>query len=126
MPIPTCHPATSSKPEKGLRATLDDQERVLGPDHPDTLARRHNLACVHKSAGDQEQAIQAFEAVLADRERVLSPDHPDTLYSRSHLAGAYETLGDLSRATQLYERTVAEWYGYLAPTIPSPSETADT
>ena len=28
-----------------------DQERVLGPDHPDTLAARNNLALAYRAAG---------------------------------------------------------------------------
>ena len=31
--------------------TLADRERVLGPDHPDTLASRNNLAVAHREAG---------------------------------------------------------------------------
>ena len=31
--------------------TLADRERVLGPDHPDTLTSRNNLACAYQSAG---------------------------------------------------------------------------
>ncbi|MFC8208383.1 tetratricopeptide repeat protein [[Kitasatospora] papulosa] len=34
-----------------LEAVLADQERVLGPEHPDTLTSRHNLAAVYRQAG---------------------------------------------------------------------------
>jgi len=30
---------------------IADQERVLGPDHPDTLAARNNLANAYQAAG---------------------------------------------------------------------------
>jgi hypothetical protein len=44
-----------------LEQTLTDQERVLGPDHPDTLASRNNLACAYESAGDLGGAIPLYE-----------------------------------------------------------------
>jgi hypothetical protein len=49
---------------------------VLGPDHPDTLATRHNLAQWQGKAGDEAGAATAFEDLLADCLRVLGPDHP--------------------------------------------------
>ncbi|GHF46074.1 hypothetical protein GCM10010359_55670 [Streptomyces morookaense] len=35
-----------------LAELLDDRVRVLGPDHPDTLNTRHNLARWRGKAGD--------------------------------------------------------------------------
>ncbi|GAA1642789.1 hypothetical protein GCM10009733_044890 [Nonomuraea maheshkhaliensis] len=32
-------------------------ERVLGTDHPDTLASRNNLANVYQTAGDLDRAV---------------------------------------------------------------------
>lgn len=66
-------------------ATLADCERVLGPDHPDTLISRNNLADAHRSAGDLGRAIPLHEATLADCERVLGPDHPTTKTVRRSL-----------------------------------------
>ena len=73
-------------------ATLTDMERVLGPDHPDTLASRNNLAYAYQAAGDLGQAIPLYEATLTDRERVLGPDHPATLTSRNNLAYAQKEM----------------------------------
>ncbi|MGV1006762.1 MAG: tetratricopeptide repeat protein, partial [Candidatus Nanopelagicales bacterium] len=56
-------------------------EAVLGPDHPDTLASRNNLAGAYYAAGDLERAIPLFQANLTDSERILGPNHPDTLTS---------------------------------------------
>ena len=73
--------------------TLADRERVLGPDHPDTLTSRNNLAVAYRDAGRTAEAITLHEQTLADRERVLGPDHPDTLTSRNNLALAYRDAG---------------------------------
>ena len=40
---------------------LDDQLRVLGPNHPDTLASRNNLALAYESAGRLDEAIDLYE-----------------------------------------------------------------
>jgi len=66
---------------------------VLGPDHPDTLSSRNNLALAYQAADRYAEAIPLFEQTLADRERVLGPDHPATLSSRNNLAHAYQAAG---------------------------------
>ncbi|WP_083899805.1 tetratricopeptide repeat protein [Nocardia abscessus] len=68
------------------RRTLTDHEQLLGPDHPDTLVSRNNLANAYGSAGRLAEAITLHEQNLADRERVRGPDHPDTAASRESLA----------------------------------------
>ncbi|WP_369211058.1 tetratricopeptide repeat protein, partial [Streptomyces flavofungini] len=60
--------------------------RVLGPDHPHTLASRSNLARWRGEAGDAAGAAAALEHLLADLMRVLGQDHPDTLAARHELA----------------------------------------
>jgi hypothetical protein len=69
-----------------LEQLLTDRLRVLGPDHPNTLTTRHNLARWRGQAGDPAGAATAFEQLLTDRLRVLGPDHPDTLTTRHNLA----------------------------------------
>ena len=76
-----------------LERTLADRERVLGPDHPDTLTSRNNLAYAYVAAGRAAEAIPLYERTLADQERVLGPDHPGTLASRDNLAAARAALG---------------------------------
>ena len=70
-----------------------DFERLLGPDHADTLGSRNNLAAAYQAAGRLAEAVVLFEQVLAARERLLGPDHADTLGSRNNLAVAYQAAG---------------------------------
>ena len=91
-----------------LQRALADQQRVLGADHPYTLASRNNLAGVYLSVGDLGRAIPLHEQVLADSTRVLGADHPQTLASRNNLAGAYRKAGDLGRAIPLLEQVLAD------------------
>jgi tetratricopeptide (TPR) repeat protein len=83
-------------------------QRALGPDHPATLSRRHNLASVVETVGDPRRAISMHKQLLADRRRILGPNHPDTLSSCNSLAGAYETAGDLEHALPLYEQALTD------------------
>jgi CHAT domain-containing protein/tetratricopeptide (TPR) repeat protein len=91
------------------KRTLADRERVLGPDHPDTLTARSTLAIAYDAAGRLDEAIPLFQHTLADSERVLGPDHPDTLATRSNLAAGYESAGRLDEAIPLRERSLADF-----------------
>ena len=64
---------------------LPDRERILGPDHPDTLWTRGNLAASYRSAGRIPEAIALGKQVAAPSERILGTDHPDTLRVRQAL-----------------------------------------
>ncbi len=55
---------------------LDLRGHTLGPDHPDTLTTRSNLASAYASVGRLDDATLLFESTIADRERILGPDHP--------------------------------------------------
>jgi hypothetical protein len=56
-----------------------DRIRILGPEHPDTLTARANLAASYRQAGRAGEAVTLLEQVTADRIRILGPEHPDTL-----------------------------------------------
>jgi Tetratricopeptide repeat len=95
-----------------------DFERVLGPDHPDTLTARNSLAAAYQAAGRAAEAIPLYEKILAACERLLGGDHPRTLDSRSSLAAAYEQAGRLAEAIPLLERTVTGRERVLGPSHP--------
>ncbi|WP_344406665.1 FxSxx-COOH system tetratricopeptide repeat protein [Streptomyces longisporus] len=91
-----------------LRRALAGTVRVLGEDHPNTLACRSTLANAYRSAGDLGQAIPLLEQALADMVRALGENHPDTLSTRHNLACTYRSAGDLRRAIELHERTLTD------------------
>jgi tetratricopeptide (TPR) repeat protein len=97
---------------------LADRERLLGPDDPDTLAARNNLAVAYQAAGRTDEAITLHEQALADRERVLGPDHPATLNSRSNLAVAYQAAGRTDEAITLHQQVLADRERVLGPDHP--------
>jgi hypothetical protein len=74
-------------------------ERVLGPEHPDTLINRHNLANFTGYAGDAAAARDQFAALLSVYEEVLGSEHPETLAVWYQLAHWTALAGD-DAATQ--------------------------
>ncbi len=87
------------------KRVLDDRERVLGHDHPDTLGAVGSLAATYHSARRLKDALPLFERAFRDRERVQGPDHPDTLGAQGNLASAYHSAGRMASALPLYERS---------------------
>ena len=83
-------------------------EDVLGPDHPDMLTVRNNLAVAYRSVGRFGEAIELFEQVLDERERVWGADHPDTLTVRNNLALAYLSVGRFGEAIDAWEELLLE------------------
>ena len=83
-------------------ALLPDQERVLGRDHPNTLATRGNIAAWTGEVGDARGALQLYSDLLPDQERVLGRDHPDTLTARNNIAHWTGAAGDARGALQLF------------------------
>ena len=65
-----------------LIADAHRESDAYGPEHPDTLAARADLAYWTGQAGDAAGARDQFAALLPIRERVLGPEHPDTLTTR--------------------------------------------
>lgn len=63
-------------------------EQALGPEDPDTLSSRNNLAHTYQDAGRLTEAIPLYEATLTARETILGPDHPTTVVIRNNLAAA--------------------------------------
>ena len=77
-----------------LRGIVEERARALGPEHPNTLTARDNLAYWTGEAGDAAGARDQYAALLPIEERVLGPEHPDTLATRVRLAYYTGETGD--------------------------------
>ena len=75
-------------------ALLSIRERVQGPEHPDTLIARANLAHTTGAAGDQGLARDQYAALLPIYERLAGAEHPDALSVRNQLAYWSEMTND--------------------------------
>ena len=107
--------------------TLARRRRVLGEDHPDTLASAHGLAISLRAVGghpgtltspsslaasighpgEYQAARELGEDTLARRRRVLGEDHPDTLASADNLAVSLLGVRGGQAARELGEDTLA-------------------
>ena len=91
-----------------LEPVLAERERTLGPEHPDTLASRGNLANAYQAAGRVQDAIAILEPLLADLEQMLGAEHPNTLSTRGNLANAHRDAGRSADADPVPDR-LGDW-----------------
>jgi Tetratricopeptide repeat len=86
---------------------IADLDRLLGPDDPDTVRARNDLARACRETGRVADAVPLVEQVLAARERLFGADDPKTLASRNNLASAYRATGRAADAVGLFEENLA-------------------
>jgi tetratricopeptide (TPR) repeat protein len=85
---------------------LADRQRVLGNDHPDTLATRYELAQVVAHTRYAE-AERMYRDVLTDQERVLGGDDPRTLATRYALGRVLGRQRRNDQAEQIFRQVLA-------------------
>ena len=95
-----------------------DFERMLGPDHPDTLNSRNNLAEAYREEGHAAEAVLLYEKNLAACERQMGLRHPATLITRDNLALVYQETGRVTEAISRHEQTLADRQQILGPDHP--------
>jgi len=80
-----------------LEHLLEDQSRVLGNAHEDTLATRHRLAWSTRRSETTDRLVEIFEVLIADAVRALGARHPLVMTVRHAAAVA---LADRGRALE--------------------------
>jgi Flp pilus assembly protein TadD len=75
--------------------------RVLGAEHPDTLAIMEDLASTYGKQGRWEEAQNLIVQVMETRSRVLGAEHPSTLSCMGNLAVMYGDQGRWKEAEKL-------------------------
>ena len=120
------HRAALYQREQGLYAQAEDQFRevlaarlrVQGPDHPYTLAARHEIAREMAARGDHAGAEAEYRDVLAAQLRVQGADHRDTLAARHEIARMMAAQGDHAGAEAEYRDVLAAELRVLGPDDP--------
>jgi tetratricopeptide (TPR) repeat protein/tRNA A-37 threonylcarbamoyl transferase component Bud32 len=87
-------------------ANLARAESSLGPDDPQTVECRDDLAGAYQADGQTERAIPIREEILRRREATFGPDDRKTLSSRKALADTLAIAGRTREAIALYEATL--------------------
>jgi hypothetical protein len=75
-----------------MKAVLE-ATRILGDDHPGTLANMQNLATTFSNQGRLKEAEMLDVQVLEMRQKALGQKHPDTLASMIGLVSTYQHQG---------------------------------
>ncbi len=91
----------------------------LGPEHPDTLNARHNVAWGRGVAGYSAAAVAAFAQLLTDLERMRGLDHPNTFGTRNDLAHWRGEAGDAAAAVAAFAQLLADRERVLGPDHPA-------
>jgi tetratricopeptide (TPR) repeat protein len=89
------------------RAVVEGRQRVLGPDHPETLDAVYTLAHAYEFAGQAVAAMDLFEDLAARWSRIRGEDATEALRARAGLASALTTAGRADEAVRLLETVVA-------------------
>ncbi|KAI9650118.1 hypothetical protein NHQ30_000131 [Ciborinia camelliae] len=100
--------ARHDEAEYAQRQTLADRQKMLGPEHPETLTSINNLAQALFFQGKYKEAEEVYRHALAGREKILGQGHLDTIKSLNNLAQALVYLGHFKAAEELYRRALAE------------------
>ena len=91
------------------RRILQAEERLLGPEHPDTLRSVNNLGNLLWNKCTYNEAEALYRRALQGRERVLGPEHPKTLMVANNLGVLLKDKGDSESAELLSRRAVNGW-----------------
>jgi tetratricopeptide (TPR) repeat protein/predicted acylesterase/phospholipase RssA len=108
-----------------FRRVLRGRERVLGPEHQDTLFTLDYLASFYDQQGNLSEAEGYYKRVLDGCERTLGKNHPNTLTVVHDLAGVYEYRGKIREAEKLYQRALEGREAQLGPEDPEVLTTLD-
>ncbi len=89
-----------------MRAALADMLPVLGPDHPQIMEIKINLADALESQGKYSEAQPIFETALAEKRRTLGSDHPQTISALENYGSFLTRKGDYAQAQQVLDEAL--------------------
>ncbi|MDP4509522.1 tetratricopeptide repeat protein [Nonomuraea sp. G32] len=115
-----------ARAEPIAEAVVEGRRRLLGDDHPDTLAAVHMLAHAIEYTDRPLEAAALYSRVAAERARVLGDEHGDILRSRAAAGMAY-ALAEADRpgeAVELFDGLVSDYERNAAWCIPRPWSSA--
>ncbi|KAI9877032.1 MAG: hypothetical protein M1830_005006 [Pleopsidium flavum] len=100
------------------RRALEERNKALGLEHPDTLISVSNLAFVLQKQGKYEEAEKMNRRALEGMNKALGPEHPDTLISVSNLALMLRHQGKYNEAEKMNRHVVDVRKKMLGPEHP--------
>ncbi|CRL27391.1 NB-ARC [Penicillium camemberti] len=104
--------------ETMFQIVLEYREKVLGPEHQDTLTSVSNLGSVLSHLAKYEEAEAMHRRALQEQEKVLGPENPDTLISVSNLGLVLFRQGKYEEAEAMNRRALEGCKKVLGPGYP--------
>ena len=98
--------------------SMEIRQRVLGPEHPDTLTSMNDLALDLDDSGHYAEAEKLEREALDISRRVLGLEHPDTLMLMSNLGNTLWQEGHYREAEKLNRETLGIQRRVLGPEHP--------
>jgi len=97
------------------RKIWTEWERLLGPEHPNTLTAMENYGICLRDLRQLEDAKEVFRKLLAMRREVRGDMHPDTLSAEFHLAATLKIALEFTEAKELHDRAYEARLEVLGP-----------
>jgi hypothetical protein len=94
--------------EQLFRQSAQQQEKVLGAEHEDTLWSKYGLAHALSCQQKHAEAEQLFRQSAQQREKVRGAEHKDTLKSKYRLAVALSNQQKHAEAEQLFRQSAQQ------------------
>jgi actin-like ATPase involved in cell morphogenesis len=98
-----------AKAETEYREVIKLEEKLLGPEHSDTLATRNNMASALFYQGKYAKAETEFREVIKLEEKVAGPTSPVTLQVCYNLAVCLKAEKNLDEAEVFGQRAAQLW-----------------
>jgi len=103
---------------KARRVLWHARQRVLGPEHPDTLDSMQELAAELSMLDQNTEAVDLARQLVASKRRLLGSEHLDTLQWMANLSITLSELGNHEEAAELARQILAGRQRTLGPEHP--------
>jgi tetratricopeptide (TPR) repeat protein len=90
-------------------------ERLLEPDHPDTLMIAGKVAALHQAEGEPARAAVHYEWIFQQLLRTLGADHPAPIAAQLDLGRSLAADGQCGRAVAVLDLAATEYKRVLGP-----------
>jgi tetratricopeptide (TPR) repeat protein len=88
------------------REALEIRQRVLGPEHPDTLISMQSLGAQLRHVGRLDEAEPLLVTVVETLRRTLGPDSSNLGAPLTNLAALMSDRGDLDGAAEIFQEAI--------------------
>jgi CHAT domain-containing protein/Tfp pilus assembly protein PilF len=98
-----------------IERAVEIRERILGPEHRETVNALHNLATICFHNGDYARAESLHRRVLSIREKLLGPEDAEVATTLNNLSIVYLETEQYSKAEPLIRRALVIKEKVLGP-----------